>query len=124
MKHLTDTDLHLLSDQLQAMRRSVLDEIRGASLDIEATLQPQDHEVRTHADEAEVERLGDVRFAEIEIDQARLLDIEQAQQRMAVGRYGVCIDCGDPIPRERLMAQATAIRCAACQAAAEDRLRR
>ncbi|KWT94099.1 MULTISPECIES: TraR/DksA family transcriptional regulator [unclassified Variovorax] len=122
MKHLTDADRTLLADRLQAMKRSALDEIRGASSDVEATLQPQGHEVKSHADEAEVERLGDVRFAEIEIDRARLLDIEQAEQRMAAGGYGVCMDCGDAIPRERLMAQPTAIRCAACQTAAENKL--
>lgn len=123
MKHLTDADRHLLADRLQAMKRSALDEIRGASSDVEATLQPQDHEVQNHADEAEAERLGDVRFAEIEIDRARLLDIEQAEQRMAAGRYGVCMDCGDAIPRERLLAQPIAVRCAACQTAAENKLR-
>lgn len=124
MKHLTDADRNLLADQLRAMKRRALDEIRGASSDVEATLRPQDHEVQSHADEAEVERLGDVRFAEMEIDRARLLDIEQAEQRMADGRYGVCMDCGNAIPRERLLAQPIAIRCAACQTAAESKLRR
>ncbi|CAN7717355.1 TraR/DksA family transcriptional regulator [Variovorax sp. LjRoot178] len=114
----------MLADQLQAMKRRALDEIRGTAADVKTSLQPQDHEVQSHADEAEAERLGDVRFAEIEIDRARLLDIEQAEQRMADGRYGVCADCGDAIPRERLLAQPTAIRCAACQTAAENKLRR
>lgn len=124
MKHLTDADRNMLADQLQAMKRRALDEIRGTSADVKTSLQPQDHEVQSHADEAEAERLGDVRFAEIEIDRARLLDIEQAEQRMADGRYGVCADCGDAIPRERLLAQPAAIRCAACQTAAENKLRR
>lgn len=124
MKHLTDADRNMLADQLQAMKRRALDEIRGTAADVKTSLQPQDHEVQSHADEAEAERLGDVRFAEIEIDRARLLDIEQAEQRMADGRYGVCADCGDAIPRERLLAQPTAIRCAACQTAAENKLRR
>ena len=52
-----------------------------------------------------------------------LHDIEQAQQRMAQGLYGVCVDCGDEIPLLRLMAQTTAIRCAACQTLAEGRRR-
>lgn len=121
---LTDMDRNLLADQLRAMKRRALDEIRGTSSEVVATLQPQDHEVQSHADQAEVERLGDLRFAEIEIDRARLLDIEQAEQRMADGRYGICADCGDVIPRERLIAQPIAIRCAACQTAAENKIRR
>jgi DnaK suppressor protein len=124
MKHLTAADRNTLADQLQVMKCRALDEIRGTGADVEANLQPQDHEVQSQADEAEVERLGDVRFAEIEIDRAKLHDIEQAQQRMAEGRYGVCLDCGEDIPRERLVALPTAIRCAACQAAAESRARR
>jgi DnaK suppressor protein len=82
------------------------------------------HEVRSHADEAETARLNDVRFAEIEVDRVRLSEIEQAQQRMGDGRYGICVDCGEDIPRERLLARPMAIRCASCQAAAELHRRR
>src|SRR5215207_3831942 len=121
MNHLTASDRDALADQLRAMKRNALDEIRGTAADIEASLPPPDHEVQSHADEAEAERLGDVRFAEIEIDRARLRDIEQAQQRMADGRYGICADCGDAIPRERLLAQPIALRCTVCQLAAENR---
>lgn len=124
MNHLSAADRKTLAEQLQAMKRSVLDEIRSASADVENNLQPASHEVQSHVDEAEVERMGEVRFAEIEIDRARLHDIEQAQQRATEGRYGVCIECGEDIPRERLLAQPTAIRCAACQIAPEGRQHR
>ena len=124
MNHLSAADRKALAEQLQAMKCSVLDEIRSASADVENSLQPASHEVQSHVDEAEVERLGEVRFAEIEIDRARLHDIEQAQQRITEGRYGSCMDCGEDIPRERLLAQPAAIRCAGCQIAAERRQRR
>lgn len=124
MKHLTEADRNALADQLRIMKHEALDEIRDAAADVASDSQPQDHEVRSHADEAEAERLDDVRFAEIAIDRTRLRDIEQAEQRMACGRYGICVDCGEAIPRERLLAQPIAIRCAACQAAAEIRSRR
>lgn len=124
MKHLTEADSNALADQLRIMKRRALDEIRAAAVDAGSDSKAEDHEVQSHADEAEAERLGDVRFAEIEIDRTRLGDIEQAQQRMACGRYGICVDCGEAIPRERLLAQPIAIRCATCQAAAESRSRR
>jgi DnaK suppressor protein len=124
MKHLTEADRNALADQLRIMKHEALDEIRDAAADVASDSQPQDHEVQSHADEAEADRLDDVRFAEIEIDRTRLHDIEQAEQRMACGRYGICVDCGEAIPRERLLAQPIAIRCAACQAAAEIRSRR
>jgi DnaK suppressor protein len=124
MNQLSAADRKTLAEQLQLMKRRVLDEIRTTTADVETSTRPPSHEVQSHADEAEVERLGDVRFAEIEIDRARLHDIEDAERRIAEGRYGMCMDCGEEIPRERLLAQPTAIRCAACQAAAESRHRR
>jgi DnaK suppressor protein len=124
MKHLSAADREALADRLQAIKRSVLEELRESATMIETSPQPADHEVRSHADDAEAERLGDLRCAEIEIDRARLEEVEAAQQRMAEGRYGICADCGEDIPRERLLAQPIAIRCQACQAALEARHRR
>jgi DnaK suppressor protein len=42
---------------------------------------------------------------------------------MANGLYGLCMDCGEEIPLERLFAQPAAIRCAACQTNAEGHRR-
>lgn len=123
MNHLSATDYDTLAERLEAMKRSVLEELyRAAALD-ESAREPGDHEVRSHADEAEALRLDDLRGVEVEIDRARLDDIRRAQRRMAEGRYGVCCDCAETIPGERLLAQPTAIRCAACQAAFEARHR-
>jgi RNA polymerase-binding transcription factor DksA len=44
-----------------------------------------------------------------------LIDVEAALRRISIGSYGVCIDCGDEIDRERLNAYPTAKRCVACQ---------
>jgi DnaK suppressor protein len=120
MNHLTADDRKALIHELQAMKRKALDEIRAADAEAEADLQLKEQEVRSHADEAEVERLGDLRSAETNVDLVRLRNAEQALQRLADGRYGHCTDCGEQIPRERLLAQPIAIRCAACQAAAEN----
>ena len=124
MKHLTAADREELADRLQVTKRNVLEELRGATHVMETSMQPGDHEVRSHTDEAEAARIGDLRCAEIEIDRTRLKDVEEAQQRMAEGRYGICADCGDDIPRERLRAQPIAVRCAPCQAALETAHRR
>jgi DnaK suppressor protein len=105
------------------LERNVLEELRGATHVIEPRVQPPDHEVRSHADEAEAARIDDLRRAEIEIDRTRLKDVDEAQQRMAEGGYGICTDCGEDIPRARLRAQPIAVRCAACQAALEARHR-
>jgi len=106
------------------MRRQVLNELLEAAPNAfaQSSLNAS-RKVRAWADEAEAEREDDVRLAEIEVERQRLQDIEQAQQRFADGRYGVCAACGEDIPRERLLALPVAIRCAACQTRFEGRTR-
>jgi len=123
MTHLTPAERDILSSQLDAMKRQVLDEIRSAGLNDDTAAQVADHEVSTFAEQAGAAQLDEVRFAEMEVDRARLRHIEQAQQRLRDGRYGLCVDCGAEIPRERLLAQPIAIRCTACQIAMEQQHR-
>ncbi|MDM0065054.1 TraR/DksA family transcriptional regulator [Variovorax sp. J31P207] len=123
MKHLNPSDLEDLARRLQARKREVLNELAAAGTPLQGGVLAGEHEVHSHADDAEAERLDDVRFAEIEVDRNTLLDVEQAQQRLANGLYGLCIDCNEEIPLERLLAQPTAIRCAACQTKTEAKRR-
>lgn len=45
--------------------------------------------------------------------------VAQVRERVREGRYGICQLCGLPIPRRRLEAIPTAIRCVTCQEAIE-----
>ena len=45
----------------------------------------------------------------------RLEAIEEAIQRMQAGDYGFCEECGDPIPKRRLIAMPLARMCVNCQ---------
>ena len=47
----------------------------------------------------------------------RLLDAALA--RVAGGDYGCCVDCGEDIARERLLANPAAARCTECQERSE-----
>ena len=57
-----------------------------------------------------------------------LLEAIQRQREEAVaalarienGSYGQCVDCGAPLPDERLEARPEAARCLSCQAKAEE----
>lgn len=51
----------------------------------------------------------------LDLHLAELARIEAARERAAEGHYGLCADCGDPIPLGRLQANPTALRCADCQ---------
>jgi len=63
--------------------------------------------------------------AAIDINQARLSHIKQledeirecrsALQRIEAGNYGSCIECGEEIELNRLMAKPAALFCVACQ---------
>ena len=92
-----------------------------------AALSRSDNE--THADIADrisdledrslADLLADVNLAEVMRDVREIRAIERALQRIALGTYGVCVSCGQPIERERLEANPMAIRCTACQCAHE-----
>ena len=43
-----------------------------------------------------------------------LADVDLALSRIADGTYGRCETCGEPVPRERLLARPTARTCMAC----------
>lgn len=62
---------------------------------------------------ADTSRAADYAVVRQDIEDVR--DIIAARRRLASGTYGRCIDCGDAIVYERLLAYPTAKRCVACQ---------
>jgi DnaK suppressor protein len=123
MRHLNASDRLAIRQQLDLLKGQVLEELRASAPSAHLMPVEDAHEVKTHADEAEAERAADVYMAEVEVDYTRLEEIERALGRMEDGRYGICEDCGTEIPRARLLAQPAAVRCIACQTAAEARHR-
>ena len=72
-------------------------------------------------DESLASLLTDITNAEVARDAVELQDIYSAEARLAVGTYGVCIECDEPVPYARLAAYPTAKRCIACQQAHESK---
>lgn len=71
-----------------------------------------------------VHDLGDESFAELATalsnaslgrEADALHDTEEALQRLRSNSYGICVDCGQPIERKRLLAYPIAKRCLHCQ---------
>ncbi|MBV8502341.1 MAG: hemerythrin domain-containing protein [Paucibacter sp.] len=56
-----------------------------------------------------------------DLERAELAAIEAALRRIDQGRYGRCVDCAEPIPVDRLLAQPECLRCATCQGRFEAR---
>jgi RNA polymerase-binding protein DksA len=57
------------------------------------------------------------------VEVRRLGRIEAALVRIKNGKYGVCMSCGEKIPRERIEAIPYALLCVKCQANEERRSR-
>lgn len=103
--------------QTMAERRSaLLEEIRGdvarARNEQYVTLAGTAPDL---ADQAAADLIADVGEAEVTRDLGELRALEAALERVTDGTYGVCSDCGEDIPPERLHAQPAAARCAPCQ---------
>lgn len=45
---------------------------------------------------------------------AHLAQIEAAMRRLGQGSYGICQDCGQPIPAARLAARPASVTCLSC----------
>jgi RNA polymerase-binding transcription factor DksA len=65
---------------------------------------------------------ADADLHEHEVDQTTEIFLEEEERRIAEARraladgtYGVCLDCRQPIPADRLRAMPEAVRCLDCQ---------
>lgn len=114
MKHLSSDDIRELHARLTQMRARLTDEIRTAKADIDAAHEARGGEGGFGSDVSEITRIEELRRSEIAIDEEHLRSIEEAESRMSEGRYGICVDCGKPIVRARLLALPAAVRCADC----------
>ncbi|MDE2448432.1 MAG: TraR/DksA C4-type zinc finger protein [Gammaproteobacteria bacterium] len=70
-------------------------------------------------DQSLADLLVDVNLAEVTRGVQEIRAVERALKRVALGTYGVCVSCGQPIERQRLEAYPTANRCTVCQRAYE-----
>ena len=55
----------------------------------------------------------DLTVLDLQVDEVR--DIDAALVRIVEGSFGICLDCDDDIPVDRLRAYPTAKRCRSCQ---------
>ncbi len=80
---------------------------------------PADQEVGDEGDRARAS--SDQRERQIVVEHLRqlLAQVKSARERLAGGTYGICMDCGRPIPAERLEALPYATLCVTCQSKRE-----
>jgi DnaK suppressor protein len=107
---------------LPAVRQLLAERAQQLEHEIDAKQRGSGERVRDVVDlkdDAQAQTADELDGAEIERDLAELREIAAARRRIAEGRYGRCLDCDTEIDAARLLAQPTAVRCLACQAAGE-----
>ena len=116
MKTLTEQQIASLKEWMAKRKGHLLDEIREV---LERSGNAHHAElvggVGDMGDEAAASLLRDISEAEVLRDIGEVRDIVAAEQRVVDGRYGLCIDCGEPVAYERLKAYPSAKRCMPCQ---------
>jgi RNA polymerase-binding protein DksA len=71
--------------------------------------------VHDAADDSVADLLADVNLKGIDRDARELAAVGAALERIRLGQYGVCLDCGESIGYARMAAQPTAARCIECE---------
>ncbi len=113
-------DVEKVQTRLEAKRIELRREI-AVMLDEEASLGLSDHEVEDIGEIAQ-DMQEVLQGDSMILNELHLLDaVEEALRRLGDGTYGLCTDCGQPIPEKRLEAIPWAVRDIACQERCESR---
>jgi DnaK suppressor protein len=102
-----------LNEQYQALLREVRDELENSGNQHRIDL--LNSEPGDSGDESLANALADFNLTTLDRHIDGVRDVEAAFQRIRSGGFGVCTDCGDDIPFNRLQAYPTAKRCIVCQ---------
>ena len=120
MTELSDAELATLRARLDAREAELQEQVRDVDEEAEETpSRAQPDNVGDLGDHGEELIRGAVRHAEKERDQMELRQIAEARERMDLGTYGTCVDCGADIPLARLEVLPFSSRCVSCQEAYE-----
>ena len=108
-QHLTSDDLAALAQQLRAREGQLRAELRaGEARASRETFERMAGEAPDRGDASVAQATADTVSAERQRDSDELVQVVAALERIEVGTYGICMECGEPIAVERLRAQPTA----------------
>lgn len=95
-----------------------ISELNGYSKSTQYLSEPADHPAEL-VDQAAVESDRKLFVTLKKRHDNRLRELKDALARIENGTYGICMECEEDIPVERLMARPTTILCIGCQEARE-----
>ncbi|GAA0755055.1 TraR/DksA family transcriptional regulator [Ideonella azotifigens] len=117
----TDASLGTLRELLSFRRSELQSAVQAADLARQQQREQAAPDVMDQKDLGEVEVEAHLVQAHEDRDRFELRQVDQALQRMSEGRFGNCVDCGEPIGMPRLLVQPAAQRCTRCETAHEAR---
>lgn len=115
MNTLDKNTIHSLKASLLAREAEMLAEIEAGQEAVDDATSVDMKEVSDLEDQASKRERTTVQDAEVQRDSNELADVRAALARLTDGSYGTCIDCGQPIELQRMVAMPAAARCIACQ---------
>lgn len=121
MRHYSEQDMKAIREALASKLSSVTEQVRAGLSESEQ------HQFTAilgrgagdSSDEALAISLGDLAAARLDLDVRQWQRLEEARRRLDEPDFGVCAECGKPIPVARLLANPAALRCIDCQTAFE-----
>src|SRR5262252_5940298 len=88
--------------------------LTGSPTQPEDTVQASDGVVEPEEEAVDLEET-DVEQAILDNEKTLLAEVQQALARIENGTYGICSNCGEPIPEKRLEAIPWASLCVTCE---------
>ena len=114
---LSKAEMSKLTGALDRRYELVVEEVRDAleNSENQQYVELLDRVPADIGDQSVADELADLNLALIDRHVQEMRDIEATRARFTDGRFGVCVDCGQEIGFQRLLAYPTAKRCIACQ---------
>jgi len=116
MANLTDDQLRQIVDLLSRREAELQADVHDAKDAGVASPEPRPREVHDPVDNADERFLEGLDHVQLLRDQEELRAIEDTRERIRHSRFGLCQECDQPIPYERLLVQPTARFCLEHQA--------
>ena len=101
-------------EEKQAELQRHIAALTGSPAQAEDSIQASDGEVELEEEAVDLEET-DVEQAILDNERALLVEVQQALARIDNGTYGMCSNCGQPIPEKRLEAIPWATLCVTCE---------
>ena len=107
-------------DRVEALARDLRSQLGQSETDELSELADYDQHPADQGTETFEQELDETTLMILEEEEHR---VREARKALDEGRYGICVDCGKEIPRQRLDAIPESVRCVEDQRLYEARLR-